>query len=73
MSSGTLGLHAERHLVLGDPRLDLGIAELVLELPLVERAERVEHRAAACAADAVGVAEVEYRVAAGAELDALVL
>ncbi len=40
---------------------------------LVERVELVEHRAAAGAADAVGVAEVEHRVLAGAELHALVL
>ena len=69
---GDARLHAERHFVLGDPRLDLGI-EFLFELPAVEGAELVEHRAAAGAADAVGVAEVEDRLGAGAELDALVL
>ena len=43
VSSGTLRLHAERHLVLGDAGLGFGIAE-ALEVALVELAERVEHR-----------------------------
>ena len=69
---GHARLHAERHLVLRDPRFDLGI-ELLLELMAVQRVQLVEHRAAAGAADAVGVAEVEHRILAGPELHALIL
>ncbi len=69
---GHAGLHAERHFVLRDTRFDFGI-ELFFELMAVERVEFFEHRAAAGAADAVGIAEVEDGILAGAKLHALVL
>lgn len=65
-------LHAVRHLVLGDARVDLGI-EHTRVLFLLELPERVEHVTARIGAQAVGVAEVEHRVLAAAELHALVL
>ena len=65
-------LHAESHLILGDPRFDFGV-EFLCELALVESTELVEHCAAAGTTDAVGIAEVEDGFSAGAELDALVL
>src|SRR5438132_155073 len=39
-------LHPVRHLILGYPRLDLGI-ELTRKLLLVERPQRIQHRTAA--------------------------
>ena len=65
-------LHAERHFVLRDPRFDLRI-ELLLELMAVELVELFEHRPAAGAADAVGIAQVEHRIFARPELHALIL
>ena len=43
VSSGTRGLHAERHLVLGDARGDLGVAELRRAACWLSCGEVVEH------------------------------
>src|SRR5262249_53115954 len=64
-------LYAGRHFVLRDARFDFGI-ELFFELVTVECIELFEHRAAAGATDAVGIAEIQDWVFAGAELNALV-
>ena len=66
------GLHAERHLVLGDPRLRLRVGDVVQVL-LVEPGQRVKHAPADGPRDAVGVAQVEHRVAVRAQRHALVL
>ena len=65
-------LHAVRHLVLRDAGARLGVQALG-ELLLVEAGHQVEHAAPVLAGDAVGIAQVEHRVAAGAEAAALVL
>ena len=64
------GLHAIGHLVLGDARLDFGVAQLAV-VQSIERAEIVELAAADCIGDAGGVRQVEHRIAVGAQLDAL--
>ena len=66
------GLHAVGHLVLGDPRGDFRIAEFA-QVELVQLGDVVEHAAAHVAAHAVGVREVQHRVAAAAEFYALEL
>ena len=65
------GLHAKRHFVLGDARLDLGV-RVAGELQLVQFAEAVEHHASAFAVDAAWVLQVQHRVGPGAETHALV-
>ena len=55
------GLHAERHLVLRDARLDLGV-RVAGELQLVKFAEAVEHHSTALAVDAAWVLQVQHRV-----------
>ena len=70
---GHARLHAERHLVLGDRAIRFRGRALSRTGWRLSAFELVEHRAAAGAADAVGVAEIEHRVLAGAKLDALVL
>ena len=66
-----LGLHAEGHLEGVDPRGDLGVAGGV-ELHLVQLADSIEAVALEFASTPRGVGEIQHRVAAGAELDALV-
>ena len=68
---GNRHLHAEGQLVLADPRQGLGVAELG-ELVLVELPQRVERAAAVVAVHALGVADVEDRVADGPALHPLV-
>ena len=73
VSSGTLRLHAERHLVLRDAGLRLGVAvarrrSRWLSLPSVSSMAR-----RSVVADAVGVLHVEDRVAGAAQGDAAVL
>ena len=63
-------LHPVGHLVLGDARGDLRVAELA-QAELVHAGQVVEDRPPALAAHAVGVRQVQHRVAAAAELDAL--
>ena len=65
-------LHAEGHLVLGDARVDLRIAER-LGGQLVELFHAVEHAAAPVGVDAGRVRQIEHRIAAGAEADPLML
>ena len=65
-------LHPERHLVLRDPRGDLGIAGLQ-PLPVVERCQTIEHRPSQTAIDARGIGEEENRVAGTAELHPLMV
>lgn len=67
---GDARLHAVGHLVLGDPRLDLGVSGLG-EGGGVEVGEGVEHRPAAAAVDPGRVGEIEHRVLPAAEADAL--
>ena len=72
INSGTDDLHAERHLVLGDARLRLGVGDFV-ELFLIEAGQRVEHAAARGGVDAGGIGQEQHRIAVGAQGDALVL
>ena len=65
-------LHPVGHLVLRDARVDLGVHDPRL-LPLLERAQRVEHAPPAGAVEPGGIGEVEHRVLPAAELHALVL
>ena len=65
-------LHAVRHLVLRDARLDLGI-ERARELASVELGDDVEQPAPIVARDAVGVLQEEDRVGPGPQPAALVL
>ena len=65
-------LHAERHLVLRDAGFDLRIAELI-QVHAVEFAGGVEHVAARVRVDAVGIVQVQHRIAARAEAHALVI
>ena len=72
ISSGTLRLHAERHLVLADARGDLRVAD-VGELRLVQLLRRRRARGGGRRPVwPLRVGEEQHRVAAGAELDALV-
>ncbi len=64
-------LHAEGHLERVDPGGDLGVAD-PLELHLVELPDGVELVALELVVDAARVGEIQHRVAAGPELDALV-
>jgi hypothetical protein len=65
-------LHAKRHFVLGDPRLDLGI-HLTLERGPVERADGIELLAPRVSTQARRVREVQHRIATAAEGHALVI
>ena len=69
---GHRGLHPVGQLVLGDPRGDLGVAELVVP-DLVEPGQVVEHPPPGVGVEPGGIGQVQHRVADGAELDALVL
>ena len=57
------GLHAVGHLVLGDARVDLRVAER-LGRQLVQLADAVEHAAARRGVDARRVGQVQHRVVA---------
>src|SRR5262245_56464775 len=67
---GDAGLHPVGHLILADPRGDLGVAESA-ELKLIEIVNAVEQFPTSLAVDAGRVGDVEDRVARGAELHAL--
>ena len=56
-------LHAKRHLVLGNPRVDLRIAD-PLEQLAVQVVDPVDHRAPHIAGDALRVVEVQHGIAA---------
>ena len=58
---GNAGLHAKRHLVLGNAGLNLGIVQLG-ELPLVERLQGVQHRPSIGDGDPGRVLQVQHRV-----------
>ena len=60
-------LHPERHLVLGDARLDFRVAQRVVSLP-VQRPKVVKHVPPHVAVDAVRVGKVIDRIAAVAKL-----
>ena len=64
-------LHAKGHFVLGDARFDFRIAFL-LQRQAVHLPKAIEHGAATVARHAGGVIEVEYGIAGGAQLHALV-
>ncbi len=66
---GHAGLHAERHLVLGDPGLDFGITEGAM-MPVVQFIEGIEHVTSVGGQDAGRVLEVEDGIAGAAEGDA---
>ena len=66
------GLHAVGHFVLGNAGDDLGVHALV-GLLVVLTGELVEHAAAVGAVDAIRILEEKNRLAAAAEVDALVL
>ncbi len=71
---GQLGdrrLHPVGQLVLGDAGDDLGVAGLGV-VQVVERGDLVEHLPARRASTAGGIGEVEHRLFAAAELDALI-
>src|SRR5437763_1101853 len=65
-------LHLVGHLVLGDARGNLGIAEL-LELDLIELAEVVDESAPLLGSEAGRIGEIEHRIPERAEFDALIL
>ena len=65
------GLHAERHLERVDARGDFGIADCV-EPHLVQLLDRIERVALQLVVDAARVREIQHRVAAAAELHALI-
>ena len=65
------GLHPKRHLVLGDARQDLGVAELAV-IDRVELAQVVERAAPGFGRDARRIRQVQHRVADRAKLDALI-
>ncbi len=66
---GDTGLHAERHLVLGDPGLDFRITEGPM-MPVVQFIEGIEHVTSVGGEDAGRVLEVEDGIAGAAEGDA---
>ncbi len=55
------GLHAEGHLILGDARLDLRVAEAAKRIP-VEGRKIVEHLAPRGAVKPTGIFKVEQRI-----------
>ena len=63
------GLHAESHLVLGDPRPRLGITDPV-ERPLVERLQSIKRGAADGTGHARRIVDVEDRIAGAPEAHA---
>ena len=63
-------LHAVSHFVLGDPRVDFRIAE-VLELQRLQFRQPIQHFTAAPGGHAVGVLQEQHRVLATAELHSL--
>jgi hypothetical protein len=65
------GLHAESHFILRDARDRLGVAEARV-IHRVQFAKPIEHRAAVVGGDAGRVLDVEHRVCAAAEGDAVV-
>ena len=65
-----LDLHAKRHLVLVDPRLDFSVGRAG-ELVLVQLVQPVEQHPPAFAAHARRVVEVEHRIERRAEEHAL--
>ena len=60
---GHAALHAERHLVLGDARVDFRVAEGLLG-HVVELGLGIEHGSAVVWGDAGRVRQIQYRVAA---------
>ena len=72
ITPGHAGLHAIRHLVLRDARVDFGVAERLGRVR-VQVLQPIQQQPPALARDAVGIAEIEHRIRAAAELHALML
>ena len=68
---GNRGLHAIRHLVLGNAGLDFRVA-VIVELALIELGEPIQHAATTGVIDARRIGEVEHGIAVLAEVDPLV-
>ena len=66
------GLHAEGHLILGDARLDLRVAEAGKRIS-VESRKIVEHLAPRGAVEPIGIFEIEQRIPAAAHQYALMV
>src|SRR5258708_39795527 len=64
---GNAALHLESHLILRDPREDFGIVNRVVAL-LIERGDGVDRFALQFTRDALGIVDVENRIAVGIEL-----
>ena len=63
---GHRGLHSERHLVLGDPRLCLGVAS-ACQHRLVHRLQSLDHHPSHVAADTGRIRELQHRVSLRAD------
>jgi hypothetical protein len=65
-------LHAERHLILGNPRLYLWIST-ALERLLVQASQTIEHQAARTGINALRIVDEQNRISGGAQSYSLVL
>ena len=65
------GLHAERHLILGNAGLDLRIADLFVQLP-VHFAQAIEHDSPQRRVDPCGIGQIEHRIPLGPQGHSLV-